>query len=143
MIITFCGHADFRGGEEYEEKIISVLRKKRADEVYLGGCGNFDSFAYKCALKYKKEEDPNLKLTLVTPYLDGEQKKGFFDGEYDGIIYPSLENVPRRFAISRRNEWMVDNADIMIAFVERAFGGAYKTLSYAGKRKKKVINIAK
>jgi len=141
MIITFCGHAEFRGGEEYEEKIISVLREKRADEVYLGGYGNFDGFAYKCALKYKKEEAPNLKLTLVTPYLDGEHKKGFLDGEYDEIIYPSLENVPPRFAISRRNEWMVGNADIVVAFVERSFGGAYKTLAYAEKHKKEIINI--
>jgi len=142
MIITFCGHADFRGEEEYEEKIISVLREKRADEVYLGGYGNFDSFAYRCALKYKKEEAPNLKLTLVTPYLDGNHKKGFLDGEYDEIIYPELENVPLKFAVSRRNEWMVENADVVVAFIERAFGGAYKTLSYAKKIKREVINIA-
>jgi len=77
MIITFCGHADFTGGEEYEKKIISVMREKLADEVYLGGYGNFDSFAYKCALKYKKEEAPNLKLILVSPYLDENHKKAF------------------------------------------------------------------
>ena len=140
MIITFCGHSDFRGCEEYEEKIISILREKHADEVYLGGYGAFDLFAYKCSLKYKKEENA-LKFTLVTPYLDSKHKKGFFEGEYDEIIYPSLENVPPRFAISGRNEWMVENADVVVAFVEREFGGAYKTLKYAKKRKKEIINI--
>lgn len=143
MTITFCGHADFCGNESFEEKIISVLREKMPDEIFLGGYGAFDGFAYNCAQKYKKSEAPSLRICLITPYLDAEHKKGLArDVEYDEIIYPPLENVPPRFAISRRNEWMVDNADCLIAFVERSFGGAYKTLKYAEKRKREIINIA-
>ena len=61
---------------------------------------------------------------------------------YDDCIYPPLENVLPRFCILRRNEWMVDEADLIIAYVMHPLGGAYKTLEYARKKKKKIINLA-
>ena len=61
---------------------------------------------------------------------------------YDGIIYPPLENVPPRFCISRRNEWMVDEANLVIAFVKYSWGGAAKTLEYAKRKKVKSFNLA-
>ena len=39
-------------------------------------------------------------------------------------MYPLLENVIPRFAISKRNEWMIDKADLIIAFVNHEYGGA-------------------
>ena len=64
-------------------------------------------------------------------------------GEYDGSVYPDLENTPPRFAIIKRNEWMIDKSDFLIAYVKNSFGGANKTLSYAKKRRKiKIINMA-
>ena len=143
MTITFCGHADFCGNSGFEEAIASILREKKPDGVFIGGYGAFDRFAYNCAKKYKKTEAPLLRIYFVTPYLDVNHKKGLSDFfECDEIIYPHIENVPQRFAISYRNEWMVDNADCLISFVERSFGGAYKTFKYAEKRKKEIINIA-
>ncbi|MEG1529959.1 MAG: hypothetical protein RR405_06335, partial [Clostridia bacterium] len=74
----------------------------------------------------------------MTPYIaEGYQTrlKWIIESKlYDEIIYPELEEVPYKFAISKRNEWMVDNADLVIAFVNHHFGGAYSTLQYA-KRK--------
>ena len=49
MIITFCGHSAFRGTEEYEQKILDLLKEKVGDsaaDMYLGGYGGFDRFAY-------------------------------------------------------------------------------------------------
>ena len=57
---------------------------------------------------------------------------------YDDTIYPPLENVPKKYAIIRRNEWIVENADVVIACVKYSWGGAAKTSQYA-KRKKKAI----
>ncbi len=61
---------------------------------------------------------------------------------YDDIIYPPIENAPLRFAIVKRNEYMVDIADLLICFVERKYGGAYRTLLYAGRKKKRIINLS-
>ena len=54
---------------------------------------------------------------------------------FDGTIYPDIENVPPRFAIIKRNEWMVKQSDFMIAYVNYPWGGAYKTLQYAERKK--------
>ena len=64
------------------------------------------------------------------------------EGIYDSIVYPPLEKVPFRFAISKRNEWMVDNADIIIGYVKNQYGGAYKILEYAKRQRKNIINLA-
>jgi len=54
-----------------------------------------------------------------------------------------IESVPRKFAILKRNEWMVDSAELVIAYVKYSWGGAAKTLEHARKRKKQINNLAK
>jgi hypothetical protein len=38
---------------------------------------------------------------------------------------------------------MIDSADIVIAYIDHAWGGAYKTYSYAKRKKKRIINLGK
>ena len=45
-------------------------------------------------------------------------------------------------AIQKRNRWLVDRADCLIAYLFRDFGGAYETVKYAKKQGKPVINLA-
>ena len=45
MIITFCGHDQFRKTAEHEQKLLAFLEKTVGDqpaEMYLGGYGEFD-----------------------------------------------------------------------------------------------------
>ena len=46
-------------------------------------------------------------------------------------------------AISKRNEWMVDRADLIIAYIEHDYGGAYKTIRYAQRKNKSIIYLYK
>ena len=62
---------------------------------------------------------------------------------YDSIVYPPLEKTPLKFAISKRNEWMIDQSDFVIAYVEHSFGGAYQSLKYAHRKGKRIVNLAK
>lgn len=58
---------------------------------------------------------------------------------YDSTVYPPLEAVPRRFAITHRNRWMVDVADVVVAYVLHDWGGAATTLRYANQKAKRSI----
>ena len=58
---------------------------------------------------------------------------------YDYSLYPSLESVPKRYAILKRNEIMVNEADVVVAYVLHDWGGAAKTLGYAMRKRKTVI----
>ena len=146
MTITFCGHSNFLFDNTVKEKLRELLlqeiRKNPACKFYLGGYGDFDSLCLNI-LKEMKADFPTIELLFITPYLNNnystlETAKLY----YDGIIYPPLENVPRRFCISKRNEWMVDEADFVIAFVKYSWGGAAKTLEYAKRKKVEFFNLA-
>ena len=145
MIITFFGHSSYLGCLEDEERLLAHLERianKEQVDFYLGGYGKFDCFAYKCAKKYKQKHF-NARLVFITPYLDNwlNKRKEELEEAYDFIVYPEIENVPKKFAILKRNEWMVNKSDFIFAYVRTHYGGAYKILLYAKKRKKAFINL--
>ena len=78
-----------------------------------------------------------IRSTLVIPYLNREYNTEL----YDNTTYPPLEDVPMKFAISRRNEWMVDQADVVVAYVTHGWGGAAATLQYAERKNKRIIRV--
>ena len=146
MIVTFCGHRDFVETAEIEERLTALIEKyARANEslvCYNGGYGNFDYFAAKCVKGLKKQYQ-NICNYLVLPYIDRKflERIAEFKKLFDETIYPPLENVPRKYAIIRRNEWMINSADAVIAHVKYSWGGAARSLEYAKRKKKNMILI--
>lgn len=137
MIVTFCGHSEVYNKKAVQEWVAAVcdeLIREGASEFYLGGYGAFDSLCAK-TLREMKKHYPQIKLILILPYLNSSKST---DG-YDETLYPPLETVVKRFAISRRNEWMVSNSDKVVAYVTHDWGGAYKTLVYARRKQKDII----
>ena len=147
MIITFCGHAQISDLGTYEEKILEILQEIVGDQpadMYLGGYGDFDNFAYKCCKRYK-ETHPNISLVFVTPYLSVDYQRNRLQYEqkrYDSILYPEIEDKPKRYAITYRNKYMVEKSDYVIAYVSHDWGGAYTTYKYAKRKGKKILNLA-
>lgn len=137
MTVTFCGHREVHEPEKVKawlKEVVESLILEGTDTFYLGGYGQFDALA-AAVVREKKERYPQIRSVLVLPYLDRE----FDASAYDETVYPPLENVPRRYAISRRNEYMVDHADVVVAYVVYSFGGAGKTLKYAERKQKRII----
>lgn len=141
MKIAFCGHGDIPPEEsaDLEKKLrqtVIELIKDGAHEFLFGGYGDFDKLSAKTVYGLK-DEYPHIKSVLVIPYLDREYNMRW----YDLSEYPPI-NVPRRFAILKRNEYMVEQADVVVAWVKYGFGGAAKTYAHAKRKKKKIINLA-
>ena len=146
MIITFCGHSNCLFSDEEKEKLkqllIKEIRKNPTCKFYLGGYGDFDSLCLR-TLRELKTVFPDIELLFITPYLDKNYSKlELAKYYYDDVIFPPIENVPRKFAILKRNEWMVDSADLVIAYVKYSWGGAAKTLEYAKRKKVPIVNVA-
>lgn len=148
MIITFVGHSIIpsRGKvkELVKEQIRNIIISENHVTFYLGGYGAFDEIcAFVC--RELKKEYSNIEIVYVTPYINDSQKSKIKEmqncGLCDTSLYPPLENVPPKFAISRRNEWMITNADLIIAYVNQNSGGAYNSLQIAKRKKKKILNI--
>lgn len=109
----------------------------------VGRNGEFDNM-FSNTIRALKNVYPNIKLVLVEPYFSNglNKYKEYFEIMYDSIIVPDeLANVYHKRVITARNHWMVDNSDLVIAYVERRSGGAYNAMRYAKEKDKLIINI--
>lgn len=134
MTVTFCGHSQTSDQDKiasWLDMILPALIEGGATTFYLGGYGDFDRLA-AAAVRRQKNIYPHIESILVLPYLS----RKFDAAAYDGTTYPPLEKTPPRYAIVKRNQWMVNESDVVISGVVHSFGGAAKTLDFArGKRK--------
>lgn len=146
MIVTFFGHAQFPKADEYRQKIVEFLDEQVGDQaadLYLGGYGEFDHLAYECCKQYQKTHS-GVSLFLITPYMTKEYQKNHLNDQqvkYDGIIYPEIEDKPLRYAISYRNQWMIEKADYVVCGICHDWGGAYQAYRYAKRKKKYIFNV--
>ncbi len=139
--ITFCGHSTLTEMEKQSIKKelyakIERLIQQGAEEFLLGGYGDFDLLCAR-VVRELKENHSHIKSVLVIPYINREYDKNL----YDTSEYPPLETVPKRFSISKRNEYMVQKADVVISYITHNWGGAARTFEFAKRKKKKIIKI--
>lgn len=146
---TFAGHRDVCGvqAEDIAEVLEEIIRYAEPPiECFVGGMGKFDDLcAAAVRLLKRKYRAKEISLILVLPYLQKRinANQVYYESMFDLVLIPSaLEGVHYKRAIVLRNRWMVEQADYVIAMVERKEGGAYTTLRYAKKKKKKIINLA-
>ena len=148
MIIAFAGHRFVASQEETKKRIKSAIREiaSSCDTIscYCGGYGEFDNLCASASNELKKEGF-NIETVLVTPYLTLPRQNIISqllkEKKYDTVIYPPLEKVPPRFAISKRNEWMIKQADAVIVYINHTYGGAYNSFLVARRNKKRIINV--
>lgn len=139
MKVSFFGHRNFIDNQSYEKDVTQIFNKLGKDEsieILLGGYGNFDRFAFRCAKKIKAQLT-NITITKVAAYLNEKGEEG-----YDTTFYPSLENVPHKYTILHRNRKMVDESDLIIVYITHSFGGAYRAVKRAKLTGKAIINLA-
>ena len=142
MTCTFFGHRD--AGEEIEPKLTEVIsdliENKNVTRFYVGNNGQFDYMVRK-NLKLLKKLYPQIDYSVVLAYMPCE-KKEFDPTDYSDTVFPDgLESVPPQFAISKRNEWMIKNADYVVTYVRYIVGGAAKFKDLAVRKGKTVIEI--
>lgn len=139
VVVSFCGHSRVSNYDEIHEWLINVISQlidEGATLFYSGGYGQFDHMVAGI-LKELKNTHPQLESVLVLAYLNREVDVSL----YDDTTYPPIENVPVRYAILKRNHWMVEQADIVVAYVTHNWGGAAQMLEYAERKKKKLVRF--
>lgn len=148
-ICTFAGHREVYQsgiGGRLESEIEKLLQVDHEFLFLTGGMGQFDGMGAGAVRAAKRRHpEKNITLALVQPYLSNRLNadKEYYESRYDQIIIPEeLDAAHYKAAIGLRNRWMVDQADTVIAYVYRDFGGARTTVRYAQRQGKTVINLA-
>ena len=122
-----------------------MIQEEGVRYFYVGGYGGFDRLA-AAAVRRMKQKHPDITLMLVLPYHPAERPIEAPDG-FDGTYHPDgLESTPKRYAIVRTNQIMVDTCDWLVCYVRHGASNSRKLLEYAGRRVKKgllqIINIS-
>lgn len=143
---TFCGHGHIYGSYEAVQRkcyttVENLIKTGDVDRFLIGNYGDFDSIAASVCLSLKYQY-PHIAVSLVLPYyrphLDDFTKERY--NKFDYVITPDFEKTPHKYRIIKANEYMVDQADTLIAYVKYG-GGAEKALKYAKKQNRTIINL--
>ena len=148
--VSFFGHRNFSKHYLVEEKLVDIIkeliRTKEYVEFVVGRNGEFDIFVASCVRIAKKELfNENSSLILCLPYISAEYENNreSFEEFYDEVyVCEKSSTAHYKAAIQIRNREIVDNSNLVICFIKNKSGGAYKTLQYASKMEKEIINLA-
>lgn len=136
---TFFDHKDTPKEIELtlRSTLIDLIENKNVNVFYAGNNGNFDTM-----VRHHLEDLSQLypiSYSVVLAYLPTEKNK------YDNLsntIYPEgLETIPKRFAISWRNKWMIQQSDIVVTHITHNFGGAWQFKEKAENLGKQIKNL--
>ena len=138
-ICTFFVHRDSPEElmPELRCEVEKLIRSGEAQIFYVGNQGRFDGMALR-VLREMKERYPFIRYAVVLAYLPTGKA-----GQEETFLPEGIETVPRRFAISFRNRWMLRQAQSVIVNVEHSWGGAAQAAQSAERLGKRVIYLGK
>ncbi len=127
------------------EEVFKLLIKKGYDTYLVGMAVGFDTICFNILSELKKTND--IKLIACIPCKD--QAKYFTESqkeEYEKMLLVADEKriFSEKFTsycMHRRNCYMVDNSSIIIAYLNKTFGGTFNTVKYAEKKGKRIIKV--
>ncbi|MBQ6797419.1 MAG: hypothetical protein IJP10_05310 [Clostridia bacterium] len=140
-VCTFFGHRDTPKEIEpiLRSILIGLIENKDVSMFYVGNNGRFDEIVRRVIISLKLDY-PNINYAVVIAYMPKKNEYGIKD--YSDTIYPEgFENTPPKYAICKRNRWMLSRSDYVVTYVNHTYGGAAQYKALSEKMGKTVINI--
>lgn len=139
-VCTFFGHSECYGLDAAVlRSAIEELIKQGIAEFVVGNHGRFDAMVFS-TLQDLSKVYPEIAYSVALAYLP--TRKEDYDIYQGHSFYPEgLEIGPAKFAIERRNRYLIDSADICLCYIDHTFGGAYKFARMAKRCGLQVINL--
>ncbi len=153
MKIAITGHRPNKLGNDYDltspliakikKIIIEILKEHEPDTLISGMALGIDTLFAKIAIEQK--------INLIAAIPCGNQSQFWTDkakDEYNSII-KHIRTTPiyisrlpfTNWCMQTRNQWMVDNCDLLIAVYDGTEGGTQNCIRYAEKQRRKIIFI--
>ncbi len=139
MNCTFfgCSDAPERIMETLYTTVKTMIEHHNVTKFYIGNHGNFDRMAIR-ALRELSLRYPHIQYMVVSAYYPPQS-----DAFDEKTTFPEeVACVPRRYAIVRRNQWMIDHADYVITYVQNSSTNALKYKEEAKRKGKHIIELA-
>lgn len=140
QVCTFFGHSECYGLDvAVLRSAIAELIEQDVTEFVVGNHGQFDAMVFSCLQDLSKVY-PKIAYSVALAYLP--TRKDDYDIYHGHSFYPEGQEIgPARFAIERRNRWMIDASDCCLCYINHTWGGAYKFARMAKNRGLQVFNL--
>jgi len=141
LTVSCIGHADAPHTMQacLRDVLTELIETRGACKFYVGTHGGFDRMAER-VLYDLKGQYPHVQCFAVLSHMPREHA---LEGHLLDTLFPAEVAVAMpRFAICRRNEWMIRESDAVITFVHRACGGAAKYKRMALAQGKEIIELS-
>ncbi len=141
-LCTFFGHRD--SPDSLQPKLLAAIEDlivhHQVDQFYVGHQGAFDRMAAAC-LMHLSARYPHIRCAVVLAYLPQGKPSPDRVFPLPTLVPEGLETIPPRFAILRRNQWMLSRTDYVIGYLQYPFGGAAPFIEKADRLHKTVIRL--
>lgn len=128
---TFFGHSQCPDLRSELREAVMRLAGDGVDMFYVGDNGRFDAQVRSVL------SELGLRYGVVLAYLP----KGAGADFGDTMFPEGLELIHPRYAIERRNRWMLERSDYVVTYVHHGWGGAAKFAALAERQGKRMIRL--
>ena len=137
----FIGHRDAPDSLRplLDEAVESHIIEYGVADFVVGKYGSFDRMVAQ-ALYKAKQQHPHIRLTMLLAYYEPNKSINLPPGFEDSLYPDELENVPKRYAIVRANQYMVRHSEYLIAYDKGIVGNTRELVQYA-RRREELIHI--
>lgn len=140
LACTFFGHRNCPDSikSKLREVLIDLIIQQDVNMFYVGNHGRFDAIV-RGVLQELKKEYSQIDYTVVLAYMPCKQNEN--EDTSDTMLPEGIEYVHPRYAISWRDNWMLQQSDYVVTYITHSWGGAAKFADKARKQGKRVFNI--
>ena len=130
---TFFGHRDCPDAIKLRlrEVLVDLITNHGVDMFYVGNQGRFDTVVHSTLVELTKDY-PGINYAVVLAYMPKERCE--YDEYSDTMLPEGIETIHPRYAISWRNDWMINKSEYVVTYTTHSWGGAVR---YAEKAKRK------
>ena len=145
--VAFTGHRETKKEEieNLSQTVVSLI-ERGARVFYCGMAKGFDLFAAECVLALK-EQYPDISLIACIPCYGQEKNYSEADKKrYVQILSKTTQNILVsenyfKGCMQKRNRYMADRADLLVAHLKKEQGGTAYTVNYFLKKNKEIVYV--
>lgn len=123
MTCCFFGHKDTPPSvkDRLEATVEKLIVEQDVTSFLVGNQGQFDSMVL-AVLRELKEKYPFISYSIVLAYMPTEKSEWTPYESRETVFPEGMETVHPRYAISKRNEWLLVEADIIVCYITHSWG---------------------
>ena len=139
---TFFGHRECPNSikPKLRKVLIALIADQAVATFYVGQQGAFDAIV-RSVLGELVSVYPHIHYAVVLERMPPNHDSLDTRDYSDTMLPEGIESIHPRYAISWRNNWMLNRSDFVVTYITHSWGGAAQFAEKAARMNRYIINI--